>query len=229
MSLRSREEKEHKETKKKLSEKEDELKSCRAKFGEEIAKRQLEVAHLNSRIEQMRGISEELGNKVLALEAEKKRAVSELEKDHEQIVEKLNTQWKENLESLNSRWQIEYKKIQQSLERIQNASLEKERVWEERGKKVLSLYEKRESKEEDVKIIEHLEVELIRKQFELEREKQDLKVCKLELDNMEELYKRIFYSAQKNHKQSASFHMKKIRLPNLLNKSTHPLKEKNDS
>ena len=51
MSLRGREEKEHKETKKKLTEKEDELKSCRAKLGEEIAKKQLEVANLNSRVE----------------------------------------------------------------------------------------------------------------------------------------------------------------------------------
>lgn len=34
------------------------------------------------------------------------------------------------------------------------------------------MYEKREAREEDVKVIEHLEVQLIKKEFELEREKQ---------------------------------------------------------
>jgi hypothetical protein len=37
---------------------------------------------------------------------------------------------------------------------------------------VLDLYERREAREEDVKMIEQLEVQLIRKEFELERERQ---------------------------------------------------------
>ena len=65
---------------------------------------------------------------------------------------------------------------------------------------------------------------MIKKEFELEREKQELKSCKLELDNMDEIYKRIFYSAQKPYKQSSSFHLKRVRLPGLLNKSSHPVK-----
>ena len=44
---------------------------------------------------------------------------------------------------------------------------------------MLQLYTKREAREEDVKLIENLEIQLIRKEFELEREKQELKSCKM--------------------------------------------------
>ena len=56
---------------------------------------------------------------------------------------------------------------------------EKEKLWDERGKKMLEMYEKRESKKEDVKAIEKLEVELIKRDFLLERERNELKYCKL--------------------------------------------------
>jgi N-acetylglutamate synthase-like GNAT family acetyltransferase len=44
---------------------------------------------------------------------------------------------------------------------------------------VLDLYEKRESKKEDVNAIQKLEVELIKKDFLIERERKELKNCKL--------------------------------------------------
>lgn len=75
-----------------------------------------------------------------------------------------------------------------------------------------------------MKLIESLEVQLIRKEFELEREKQELKCCKMELDNMDDMYKRIFYSASKSNRHNTSFHLKKVKLPGILNRSSHPLK-----
>jgi hypothetical protein len=48
---------------------------------------------------------------------------------------------------------------------------EKENLWDQRGKKLLELYERRESKKEDVKAIEKLEVELIKRDFMLEKER----------------------------------------------------------
>lgn len=46
----------------------------------------------------------------------------------------------------------------------------------------------------------------------------------MELDNMDDIYKRIFHSAHKNNRHSASFHLKKVKLPGILNRSTNPLK-----
>jgi hypothetical protein len=42
---------------------------------------------------------------------------------------------------------------------------------------------------------------------------------------MDDIYKRIFHSVKKNHRHSQSFQLKKIRLPGIMNKSTHPVKE----
>ena len=62
-----------------------------------------------------------------------------------------------------------------------------------------------------------------------------MKEAKLELDNMDDIYKRIFYSAShqqshsvSRHKNSGSFHLKKIKLPGIGNRSTHPLKDSFD-
>ncbi len=41
---------------------------------------------------------------------------------------------------------------------------------------------------------------------------------------MDDIYKRIFHSVQKNNRQSHSFHLKKMRLPGIMNRSTHPIK-----
>ena len=46
---------------------------------------------------------------------------------------------------------------------------EKEKLWEERGRKMLELYERREARKEDVKAIEQLEGELLKKDFMLEK------------------------------------------------------------
>lgn len=41
---------------------------------------------------------------------------------------------------------------------------------------------------------------------------------------MDDIYKRIFSSVKKNNRQSHSFQLKKMRLPGIMNKSTHPVK-----
>lgn len=46
--------------------------------------------------------------------------------------------------------------MQSAFEKITSACSEKERLWEERGAKVLKLYEIRDAREEDVKLIEQL-------------------------------------------------------------------------
>ena len=41
---------------------------------------------------------------------------------------------------------------------------------------------------------------------------------------MDDIYKRIFYSANKTKAHSASFNLKKVKLPGILNRSSVPLK-----
>jgi hypothetical protein len=41
---------------------------------------------------------------------------------------------------------------------------------------------------------------------------------------MDDIYKRIFNSMQRNTRNSNSFHLKKVKLPGIMNRSTNPVK-----
>lgn len=73
----------------------------------------------------------------------------------------------------------ELKAIKEGVLLMEGVFREKERLWEERGSKMLELYERREARREDVKAIEQLEVELLKKDFMLEKERSELKYCRL--------------------------------------------------
>ena len=48
----------------------------------------------------------------------------------------------------------EIEMIRAAVANLEAANLEKEKLWEERGRKMLQLYERREARKEDVRVIE---------------------------------------------------------------------------
>ena len=48
------------------------------------------------------------------------------------------------------------------------------------------------SNEEDLKRIETLQMKLIKKDMELEKEREDAKICRLELSNMDQVLQKMF-------------------------------------
>ena len=73
----------------------------------------------------------------------------------------------------------EIEMIRAAVANLEAANLEKEKLWEERGRKMLQLYEHREASKEDVRVIEELEVEVLKRELMLEKERNELKYTKM--------------------------------------------------
>jgi hypothetical protein len=115
-----------------------------------------------------------------------------LEKNHQQEckfaaehyledLNKVKIQYEKKKQELVEAHQKEIQQIKEEIGNLEAIYKEKERLWDERGRRMLELYERRESKKEDVKAIEQLEVELLKRDFMIEKERSELKYCKLEL------------------------------------------------
>ncbi len=67
-----------------------------------------------------------------------------------------------------------------------------------------------------MKKIEMLEMKLIKKEMEMEKEKEDVKMCKLELNNMDQIFHKMFEEAK-----FKGIRPKRSRLPSLLSVGQH--------
>lgn len=100
------------------------------------------------------------------------------------------------------------------------AHRENERLWEERGREVMAVCEERQARREDVRAIESLENELVRRECLLERERKEHLNCRLELENMEDIYERIFVSSNcPSRSKGRNFKIKRVRNSSVLQPS----------